>query len=57
MRTVEDHDDLTVLDALQSSASSGGAMFRLASTPVSAVLIAVLAWQAAGLTLAHCRTG
>ena len=50
MRTVEDHDDLTVLDALQSSASSGGAMFRLASTLVSAVLIAVLAWQAAGLT-------
>ena len=50
MRTVEDHDDLTVLDAVESTTSGGTTVVRLVSALMSAGLISVLAWQAAGLT-------
>lgn len=50
MRTVEDHDDLTVLDAVESTTSGGSTVVRWVSALMSAGLISVLAWQAAGLT-------
>ena len=50
MRTVEDHNDLSILDDVKEPATTTLWPIRAASTLVSAVLVVVLAWYGADLT-------